>query len=443
MRSTIASIAGAERVAGLGDRSRNGRVLLVQQADELSRRAQVEVGEVGARRLGRRHLRPSRQRRAHRLPDERRVGRRRATSCARRPRSPTSRGRRTPCLARACDAASSSGMSAGRDRSSAPRAARRRRDGRPSRAAGRRSGARTAPRARPSASSTDRSRASPSPGSAATSSQSARSRACPRSRAGGRSCCGRHAPRRGRRPRAGSRRPTPRGTPHLGRQLGGNGAAEALGTVVAAARPARGVVDADVHRHHPRGLVPEHGVDAALEHPVGPLLAEVAVRSAVEAGGCDAAPVVEHLALLGMERDPAALGLAAERATESPRARLHAQPDVVRDLDDLGHRAAVVGEVVLRERVEHARVAARREVGHVPAHVPRDPHPEVRAAGPCQLIGHDQFTLSPLRRSARRRSGAGRAGRRSRPGSRSASRRPSARPSRRSGCRRRSTTARR
>ena len=145
-------------------------------------------------------------------------------------------------------------------------------------------------------------------------------------------------------------------------------------------RPARRVVDADMRRNDPRGLVPEDRVDAALEHPVGPLLAEVAVGGAVEAGGGDAAPVVEHLALLGMEGDPAALGLAAEGAAEPPRARLDEEALGVRGGDDLGHRVAVVGEVVLGERVEHARVAARREVGHVPAHVARDPDAEVRAA---------------------------------------------------------------
>src|ERR1700759_4634229 len=80
----------------------------------------------------------------------------------------------------------------------------------------------------------------------------------------------------------------------FGGPLGGNRPAEALGAAVAAARPAYVVVDADVHRHDPRGLVPEHGVDPALEHPVGPVLAEVAVRGAVEASGSDATAVVEH-----------------------------------------------------------------------------------------------------------------------------------------------------
>ena len=114
--------------------------------------------------------------------------------------------------------------------------------------------------------------------------------------------------------------------PHLRGELARDRAPETLGAAVAATRPARRVVDADVRRNDPRGLVPEDRVDAALEHPVGPLLAEVAVGGAVETGGRDAAPVVQHLALLGMERDPAALGLAAERATETPRARQDGQP---------------------------------------------------------------------------------------------------------------------
>ena len=85
---------------------------------------------------------------------------------------------------------------------------------------------------------------------------------------------------------------------HLGRALRRDRPAEALGAPVAAARPPLGVVDADVRRHHPGRLVPEDGVDAALEHPVGPLLAERAVGGAVQARTGDAPPVVEHLALL-------------------------------------------------------------------------------------------------------------------------------------------------
>src|SRR5436190_1039357 len=63
--------------------------------------------------------------------------------------------------------------------------------------------------------------------------------------------------------------------PHLRRELAGDRATEALGAAVTAAGPARGVVDSDVLRHDPRRLVPEDRVDAAFEHPVGPLLAEV------------------------------------------------------------------------------------------------------------------------------------------------------------------------
>ena len=180
--------------------------------------------------------------------------------------------------------------------------------------------------------------------------------------------------------------------PNLGGELARNRAAEALGAAVAAARPPLRVVDADVRRDDPRGLVPEDRIDAALEHPVGPLLAEVAVGGAVETGGRDAAPVVQHLALLGVERDPAALGLAAERATEAPRARQDGQPRRLRDRDDLRHRVAVVGEVVLGEGVEDSGVAPRGEVGHVPSHVARYPYAEVRAAGASGGSGHDQFT---------------------------------------------------
>ncbi len=53
---------------------------------------------------------------------------------------------------------------------------------------------------------------------------------------------------------------------------------------------------------------------------------------------------------------------------------------VVRYPDDLRHRVAVVGEVVLREGVEHAAVATLGQIGHVPPHMPRDPHSEVRAS---------------------------------------------------------------
>ena len=83
-----------ERVSCLGDRARNRGVLVVEEPHEVARRAEVEVGEIRARSFGRRGLRPTRERRTHRVPDERRVGRRERASCGRRPRTPTSRGRR-------------------------------------------------------------------------------------------------------------------------------------------------------------------------------------------------------------------------------------------------------------------------------------------------------------------------------------------------------------
>src|SRR5207247_1416600 len=80
-------------------------------------------------------------------------------------------------------------------------------------------------------------------------------------------------------------------------------------------------------------------------------------------------------------RDPAALGLAAERPAEPPRAHLHFEADLVRGGDDLGHRPAVVREVVLRERVQHRRVAARRDVREIAADVTGNADAEVRDAG--------------------------------------------------------------
>src|SRR4029077_13546465 len=108
----------------------------------------------------------------------------------------------------------------------------------------------------------------------------------------------------------------------LGGTLGRDGRAEPLGAPVAAACPPGRVVDPYVHGHDPRRLVPEDRVDAAPQHPVRPFLEGVAVVRAVEACRRDSAAVVEHLALLGMKGDPAALGLAAEGASESPGARL-------------------------------------------------------------------------------------------------------------------------
>ena len=164
-----------------------------------------------------------------------------------------------------------------RARSSAARAARRRRGARTSRAAAARSGARTGRPPRSSASSTDRSRTSSGPGSSATMFQSEMpcvpsvdGQQADRVLAAARGDVREHLAQEVDDRRLAERL-------HLGRQLRRDRAAEALGAALAAARPALGVVDADVRRHHPRRLVPEDGVDAALEHPVGPLLAERAV----------------------------------------------------------------------------------------------------------------------------------------------------------------------
>jgi len=143
---------------------------------------------------------------------------------------------------------------------------------------------------------------------------------------------------------------------------------------------ARLVLDPDVLRDDPRRLVPEDEVGSRLERGVGPLLQERAIRRMVEAGSCDAAPVVEHLAGLGVHRHEAALRLAAEGPPHAPRIHLHLEPARVRGLDDLPHRVAVVREVVLRVRVQDAREAAPHQVVQVAFHVPRDADAEVGAA---------------------------------------------------------------
>src|SRR5205823_10341488 len=84
---------------------------------------------------------------------------------------------------------------------------------------------------------------------------------------------------------------------------------------------------ADVLGHRPVGLVPEDEVGFRLERRLGPLLAERAVYGVVEATGRDAAAVVQHLAGLGMERDPTALRLAAERAPNAPGTHLHLEAE--------------------------------------------------------------------------------------------------------------------
>src|SRR5512146_564039 len=159
----------------------------------------------------------------------------------------------------------------------------------------------------------------------------------------------------------------------LSRQSGGGLPSESLDTTLATAGPAPIVCDSHVCGCDPGGLVPEDRVDAALEHPVRPVLAEVAIGRAGEAGCSHAATVVEHLALLWMECDPAALGLAAERSPEPPRARLHREALSVRERHDRGHRVVVVREVVLGEGVENAGVTPGSEIGHVLLHVAQDP----------------------------------------------------------------------
>ena len=110
--------------------------------------------------------------------------------------------------------------------------------------------------------------------------------------------------------------------PHLRRQLRRQRAAEALGADVAAAAPARGVVDADVRRHDPRRLVPEDRVRARLERGVRPLLAEArGTPGWLRHAAATRRPSSSTWHSSGMERDEAALGLAAERPAEPPRAR--------------------------------------------------------------------------------------------------------------------------
>src|SRR5262249_29026847 len=133
-------------------------------------------------------------------------------------------------------------------------------------------------------------------------------------------------------------------------------------------------------RHRPMRLVPEDVVRAAFQRGVGPFLAEGTVRGLVEATGGDAPAVVEHLTRVRMHRHPPALGLTAEGAPYAPRTHLHLEPDVVRRGDDAGNGAAVVREVVLRERVQHRRVAARGDVCEIPTDVTEDADAEVRDA---------------------------------------------------------------
>src|SRR5205085_7504856 len=169
---------------------------------------------------------------------------------------------------------------------------------------------------------------------------------------------------------------------HLVRELLRHRAAELRLTHFATAGPAFRP-DADVLRDGPVRLVPEHVVGAALERSVGPLLAERAIRRLVQAARRHPPPIVQDLARLRMERHPPALGLAAERPPEPPRAHLHLETDSVRRGDDLRHRAAVVREVVLRERVQDTLVATRCQILEIAACVSGDADGAVRAAGPA------------------------------------------------------------
>jgi hypothetical protein len=130
----------------------------------------------------------------------------------------------------------------------------------------------------------------------------------------------------------------------------------------------------------PVRLVPEDEVDAGLDGGVRPAAAEGAVVGVVEAGGGKARAVPGDLAGVRPAGDEGALGLAAEGAAEAPGARLHLEAGGVRGRDDLGHRPAVVGEVVLRDRVQDAGVAEAGECLHVARRVPGDADSEVGAA---------------------------------------------------------------
>jgi hypothetical protein len=127
-------------------------------------------------------------------------------------------------------------------------------------------------------------------------------------------------------------------------------------------------------------LVPEDEVGAGVERCVGPARAEGTVRGLVEARGGDAAAVVQHLARVRIHRHEPALGLAAERPTHAPRVHLDLEPERVRGVDDARHRAAVVGEIVLGEGVQHPREAPECDVLEVAFDVAWDADAEVRAA---------------------------------------------------------------
>ena len=164
------------------------------------------------------------------------------------------------------------------------------------------------------------------------------------------------------------------------RQTGGQIQAGELAADIAAAGPALRIVDPDVLGHSPVRLIPEDVVGSRLDGRVGPLLAERAVHRVVETSGRDATSVIEYLAGLRVKGHPAALGLTAERTADAPGAHLHLEPELVRSRDDLSHRPAVVGEVVLREGVQHRRVPAPGDVLEIAAGMTGNADAEVRDA---------------------------------------------------------------
>jgi hypothetical protein len=146
----------------------------------------------------------------------------------------------------------------------------------------------------------------------------------------------------------------------------------------AAAPPLQGLVE--VGGMGPVGLVPEDPVGSGLHRRRRPRPYELPVGRGVEAAGGHRPARVEDLAHVGMVGHEQALGLTAERAANPPGPDLHEQPGGMGDLDQPTDRVAVVREVVLAHRVEHAREAPGREVVHVGRHVPQDPVAEVRDA---------------------------------------------------------------
>jgi hypothetical protein len=111
-----------------------------------------------------------------------------------------------------------------------------------------------------------------------------------------------------------------------------------------------------------------------------PASSAASAHSLVEAGGRQPPPVVERLARVRpLEHEPA-LGLAAERPPHTPRPDLHLEAAVARRRHDQPHRLAVVGEVVLGERVQDAAEAPPEHVVEIALDVAQDARAEVRAA---------------------------------------------------------------